>query len=64
MPALAREEDAAQEWADQYNAEAQQRIPISIEASWNYNTNITDHNSQVDVSISSMGSLVLIVSKY
>ena len=55
VPVLAQvdpdDEEAAREWLAVYNAEAQIRIPVSRQATWDYNTNITDHNQARDVGI-------------
>lgn len=38
------DEDQAREWLQVYNTDAQVQYPLSIEAEWNYNTNLTDEN--------------------
>lgn len=43
------DEDAAREWAEQYNVDASVMRFASVDASWNYNTNLTDHNLQISV---------------
>lgn len=37
---------------DDYNSTAEEVLFYSVSASWNYNTNITDHNSQLQVAAS------------
>lgn len=32
-----------------YNSTAEEVLSFSVSASWNYNTNITDHNSELQV---------------
>lgn len=43
-------EEAARQWAAEYNAEAQRVWYENVLASWTYNTNLTDHNQQESVS--------------
>ena len=45
------DEDEARAWLETYNANAQVEYPISVEAEWNYNTNLTDENLDATVSI-------------
>ena len=42
-------EEEAQEWADEYNVQAMVENFNYVEASWNYNTNMTDHNLDISV---------------
>lgn len=39
----------AQQFLDAYNATAEEVLFYSVSASWNYNTDITDANSQLQV---------------
>lgn len=39
----------AQRFISDYNDTAEEVLFHSVSASWNYNTNITDHNSQLQV---------------
>ncbi|KAK2143387.1 hypothetical protein LSH36_845g01017 [Paralvinella palmiformis] len=41
------DEEAAQIWVDQYNQDVQGVYFDYVSADWTYNTNITDHNSQL-----------------
>lgn len=42
-------EAGAESFVSDYNSTAEQVFYFSTEASWNYNTNLTDHNSQLQV---------------
>ena len=42
--------DEARRWLDEYNTRAEQEYYKVIQANWDYNTNITDHNQQKSVS--------------
>ncbi len=42
-------ETDALRFLDDYNSTAEEVLFYSVSASWNYNTNITDHNSQLQV---------------
>lgn len=42
----------ALKFLDDYNSTAEEVLFYSVSASWNYNTNITDHNSELQVSAS------------
>ncbi|KAK5881015.1 hypothetical protein CesoFtcFv8_021866 [Champsocephalus esox] len=44
--------DDALKFLDDYNGTAEEVIFMSISARWNYNTNITDHNSELQVNAS------------
>lgn len=39
----------AQKFLNDYNSTAEEVFFYSVSASWNYNTNITDHNSKLQV---------------
>lgn len=39
----------AQRFVDNYNSTAEEVLFYSVSASWNYNTNLTDYNSQLQV---------------
>lgn len=41
--------EQAVKFLDDYNTMAEKVLFFSVSASWNYNTNITDHNSQLQV---------------
>lgn len=41
--------EGAQRFVDDYNSTAEEVFYFSTEASWNYNTNLTEHNSQQQV---------------
>ncbi|CAJ0932196.1 unnamed protein product [Ranitomeya imitator] len=43
------DEAAAQQFASDYNHTAEQVLYLSVEASWTYNTNLTDYNSAKQV---------------
>ena len=43
-------EQDAKDWSEAYNAQAQKVWFDNVEASWNYNTNLTDHNQAESVS--------------
>uniref|UniRef100_A0A8C2A5F1 Angiotensin-converting enzyme n=1 Tax=Cyprinus carpio TaxID=7962 RepID=A0A8C2A5F1_CYPCA len=45
-------EAGAESFVSDYNSTAEEVFYFSTEASWNYNTNLTDHNSQLQVSAS------------
>lgn len=45
-------EEGAERFVSDYNSTAEEVFYFSTEASWNYNTNLTDHNSQLQVSAS------------
>ena len=47
---LITNETAAQEWLAQYNQMAEGAYFDQMSARWNYNTNLTDHNSRLSVS--------------
>ena len=42
-------EGEAQRFVNDYNSTAEQVFFLSTSASWTYNTNLTDHNSQLQV---------------
>lgn len=42
-------EDGALQFLTDYNTTAEEVLFYSVSASWNYNTNITDHNSDLQV---------------
>lgn len=41
----------ARAWLDQYNAQAEVELYTETLAHWNYNTNITDYNNRIAVSM-------------
>lgn len=41
--------ESALTFLDNYNSTAEEVLFFSVSASWNYNTNITDHNSELQV---------------
>lgn len=43
------EEEAAREWLNLYNRKALDMFHNSINASWEYSTNITEHNRKIQV---------------
>jgi hypothetical protein len=51
--AHAQSEESAREWLVEYNAQAQEVYYTSNEGAWAYQTNITSHNQQVSVSLTS-----------
>jgi hypothetical protein len=50
--ALITDEAEAARWLAQYNEESQIVYSKYMEAHWTYNTNLTDYNQQLTVSIS------------
>lgn len=44
-------EEGAERFVSDYNSTAEEVFYFSTEASWNYNTNLTDHNSQLQVTV-------------
>ncbi|XP_064643851.1 angiotensin-converting enzyme-like isoform X1 [Lineus longissimus] len=49
---LITDEALAAQWLDEYNEAAQQMYFQSVSASWNYNTNITDYNKEIQLNAS------------
>ena len=44
------DEEVALVWLEQYNQESEVVLFNYVDASWNYNTNLTDENLQAEVS--------------
>lgn len=44
-------EAEAERFVSDYNSTAEEVFYFSTEASWNYNTNLTEHNSQLQVKV-------------
>lgn len=44
-------EQGAESFVSDYNSTAEEVFYFSTEASWNYNTNLTEHNSQLQVKV-------------